>query len=213
MAAVAHEHVRLAQSLPRQLLHFFKRFPPPQLSPGAPPPRPQTVQVVSDTSSSNPNAGGATIEVPADDPSPTPLIQNAKWKRNPFLAHKNPTTGNWHAPHYSLRRQADLFRLAVEYNVLPLMPESPKHPEIKAAKRVEQGLRVKGTGEGQRVKGKYWERTLKSRLEVRRKAMEAMPDMIRTWKETGHGRGWKKYPRGRTLPDNRRKGRGVLEYA
>ncbi|RMX81276.1 hypothetical protein D0869_06933, partial [Hortaea werneckii] len=119
------------------------------------------------------------------------------WKKNPFLAFKNPSTGNWHPPHYSLRRQADLFKLATAHNVLSLMPPSPKHPEIKQQKRIEHGLRVKGTGEGQKVKGKYWERTLKTRLETRRKAMETMPDMINLWRERGHGRGWKKYPSGK----------------
>jgi large subunit ribosomal protein L25 len=115
--------------------------------------------------------------------------------RNPFLAFKNPSTGNWHAPHYSLRRQAELFKLAKEFDVLPLMPHSPKHPEIKEQKRIENGLRVQGTGIGKRVKGKLWERTLKGRLAERTKAMEGMPEMIRQWKERGHGRGWKKWPK------------------
>lgn len=56
---------------------------------------------------------------------------------------------------------------------------------------------VKGTGEGQRVKGKAWERTLKGRLEVRRQAMLDMPGMIQEWKQKGHGRGWKKWPSSR----------------
>jgi hypothetical protein len=75
-----------------------------------------------------------------------------------------------------------------------------------------------------RVKnGKEWERTLKGRyvhhnptiplrkrissracadanyvncrLEKRRQAMLEMPKMIATWKERGHGRGWKKWPK------------------
>ena len=75
------------------------------------------------------------------------------------------------------------------------MPISPKHPEVKEQKRIEHGLRVQGTGEGKRVKGKYWERTLRQRLEGRRKAMEGMPEMIRAWKQRGQGRGWKKWPR------------------
>ncbi|KAK3677717.1 54S ribosomal protein L25, mitochondrial [Recurvomyces mirabilis] len=136
----ALEHVALAQALPPRLLHFFKRFPPPQLT---------TPTSTTTTETSSP-----------------------RWKTNPFLASKNPTTGAWHSPHYSLRRQADLFRLAIDHNVLSLMPTSPKHPLVKEAKRIQHGLRVKGTGEGQRVKGKYWERTLQSRLDTRRQAME-----------------------------------------
>jgi Mitochondrial ribosomal protein mL59 len=42
---------------------------------------------------------------------------------------------------------------------------------------------VKGTGEGQRVKGHKWERQMPAKLEARRKAMEGMPEMIRQWKQ------------------------------
>ena len=59
----------------------------------------------------------------------------------------------------------------------------------------ESRLRVKGTGVGQKVKGKLWERTLKPRLEKRKKAMEGMDRLVREWKERGHGRGWKKWPK------------------
>jgi large subunit ribosomal protein L25 len=62
-------------------------------------------------------------------------------------------------------------------------------------KRIENGLRVKGTGAGQKVKGKLWERTMKGRLDKREKAMEGMDEMIKQWKERGHGRGWKKWPK------------------
>lgn len=75
------------------------------------------------------------------------------------------------------------------------MPLSAKHPEVRELKRIENGLRVQGTGIGKRVKGKLWERTLKGRLDERRKAMEGMPEMIRLWKQRGHGRGWKKFPK------------------
>jgi len=85
--------------------------------------------------------------------------------------------------------------LAVKHNVVSLLPHSSKLPSEIERRRVEHGLRVKGTGVGQKVKGKMWERTLKGRLEERRKAMEAMPEMIKQWKERGHGRGWKKWPK------------------
>lgn len=188
MAAV-QEHLRLAQSLPPRLLHLFKRWPP---STFAPPPAAQTIEIAENTSSADPNAPTtSTISAPtSSEDLPTR-------KKNPFLPFRNPTTGVWHGPHYSLRRQADLFKLAAQHNVLPLMPLSNKHPEIKEARRIEHGLRVQGTGEGKRVKGKHWERTLKQRLDLRRHAMEQMPDMIAVWKERGHGRGWKKFPRGK----------------
>ncbi|KAK0792487.1 54S ribosomal protein L25, mitochondrial [Friedmanniomyces endolithicus] len=173
MAAVAatSQHVSLAQSLPPRLLQLFKRFPPAQLS------------------------ASQSVNTTADAPSEDPLITTTTWKKNPFLPFKNPRTQAWHGPHYSLRRQADLFKLAQEHNVMPLMPICPKHPDVKTQSRIQHGLRVKGTGEGQRVKGKHWERTLQQRLATRRLAMERMPDMVALWKERGHGKGWKKYPR------------------
>ncbi|KAK5132463.1 hypothetical protein LTR08_009074 [Meristemomyces frigidus] len=192
--AVAQQHMHLAQSLPPRLMNFFKRFPPPQVvsAAAATSQAPASIEIASNTSSSDPNAP-TTIELPTD----SLISDTSSWKKNPFLPFRNPSTGAWHPPHYSLRRQADLFKLAALHHTLPLMPPSPKHPEIKQQKRIEHGLRVKGTGTGQRVKGKHWERTLKTRLETRRKAMEAMPDMINLWKERGHGMGWKKFPRGK----------------
>jgi len=189
--AAMEQHIRLARNLPPNLLHFFKRFPPPAVA-GATSTTstPETIHVAENTSSDDPNATSTTHTAPAESPS-------ASWPnhKNPFLPFKNPKTGHWHPPHYSLRRQADLFKLASAYNVLPLMPASNKHPEIREQKRIENGLRVQGTGIGKKVKGKMWERTLKGRLEERRKAMEGMPEMIRQWKERGHGRGWKKWPK------------------
>lgn len=198
MATATQQHILLAQSLPRQLLHFFKRFPPPQITASATVSKPvQGVQIAANTSSSDPNVGASSTTIPTEAPADSPS-EAVAWKKNPFLPFKNPRTGHWHPPHYSLRRQAQLFKLAAAHHVLPLMPYSHKHPEVKAQKRIEHGLRVKGTGEGQKVKGHHWERTLQSRMEVRRKAMESMPDMITLWKERGHGRGWKKYPSGKS---------------
>ncbi|KAK5173696.1 54S ribosomal protein L25, mitochondrial [Saxophila tyrrhenica] len=198
--AAMESSISLARTLDPRLLRFFTRFPPPALrglSQTPQSPSPETVQIAENTSSMDPNEGAATSTItptPNSSPSPYPTTNDGR-KHNPFLPFRNPSTGNWHSPHYSLRRQAVLFKLAQQHNVLPLMPLSPKHPEVKATKRLEQGLRVKGTGEGQKVKGKLWERTLQGRLEARRKAMEGMPEMVRQWKERGHGRGWKKWPR------------------
>jgi hypothetical protein len=63
------------------------------------------------------------------------------------------------------------------------LPFTVKGTEERIRKRVENGLRVKGTGIGQRVKGKESERTMKARLNKRKKAMLEMPQMIQTWKE------------------------------
>lgn len=192
-------HIRLAQQLPPRLLNFFKKFPPPATTSATTTTQRTlpTIEIASNTSSTYPNIG-ATTEAISVDPTAGEVAHDdvrALVARNPFLPVRNPQTGNWRGPAYSLRRQADLFKLAVQHDVLSLMPLSPKHPEVREQKRIENGLRVQGTGVGKKVKGKLWERTLRGRLEERRRAMEGMPEMVRQWKERGHGRGWKKWPK------------------
>jgi large subunit ribosomal protein L25 len=48
--------------------------------------------------------------------------------------------------------------------------------------RKELGVRVKGTGVGQVVKGHIRERRMVKKDEARRKAMEEMPQLIHEWK-------------------------------
>lgn len=117
-------------------------------------------------------------------------------KTNPFMPWKNPRTGLWHGAHYSLRRQAELFKLAKQYNVLPLMPLSPKHPDVKAQKlqRRHGPMRRNAAGE-LTVKGHKWERELEKKTEKRAQAMIGMPALIKQWRLTGNGRGWKKWPK------------------
>lgn len=79
---------------------------------------------------------------------------------NPFLPMKHPVTGKWHDPKYSLRRQAELVKLARENGVEELLPHTPKGTEVRLRKRVELGLRVRGTGVGQKVKGHKHERRM-----------------------------------------------------
>ncbi|KAI0828673.1 hypothetical protein BC628DRAFT_1316297 [Trametes gibbosa] len=45
---------------------------------------------------------------------------------NPFLPHKNPESGRWAPPKYSLRRQADLVKSARASGLLHLLPPGPK---------------------------------------------------------------------------------------
>jgi len=82
------------------------------------------------------------------------------------------------------------------------MPPSPKHPQIKDERKIERALMINARMRegllpvsGKKAKGKVWERSLRGRLEERRKAMEGMPEMIRDWKQKGHGRGWRKWPK------------------
>jgi large subunit ribosomal protein L25 len=54
-------------------------------------------------------------------------------------------------------------KLARQHGVEELLPHSVKSTTEKLRRREQNGLRVKGTGVGQKVKGKEWERTLKGR--------------------------------------------------
>ncbi|KAK4116344.1 hypothetical protein N656DRAFT_765328 [Canariomyces notabilis] len=101
---------------------------------------------------------------------------------NPFLPTKHPVTGRWHNPKYSLRRQAELVKMAREHHVEELLPFTPKGTEERLRKRVELGLRVKGTGVGQKVKGHKHERQLQAKMEKRREAMLKMPELIRQYR-------------------------------
>ncbi|KAL9633196.1 MAG: hypothetical protein Q9164_004848, partial [Protoblastenia rupestris] len=131
------------------------------------------------SSSSDPNAPQIETTTPSTDLSPA--------YTNPFSRTKNPVTGNWHDPVFSLRRQAELVKLARANGVESLLPPTVKGTEERIQRRIETGLRVKGTGVGQRVKGKLWERTQKGRLEKRRVAILGMPKLVQTWKQQSGG--------------------------
>ncbi|KAH8676050.1 hypothetical protein BX600DRAFT_508230 [Xylariales sp. PMI_506] len=113
---------------------------------------------------------------------------------NPFLPYKHPVTGLWQDPVFSLRRQAELVKLAREQGVEELLPFTSKGTEERIRKRVEEGLRVKGTGVGQSVKGHLHERMLAPKMEKRRTAMLGMPRLIREWRKAGTHK-WSKFPR------------------
>ncbi|KFY84489.1 hypothetical protein V500_09282 [Pseudogymnoascus sp. VKM F-4518 (FW-2643)] len=158
MASTA-KHIQLAQALPPRLTRFFARYPPAAILPSQ-----------SESSSQAPTTGEFTQEAAP----------------SPFKAHKHPATGKWHDPVFSLRRQADLVKLAQRHGVEDLMPFSVKSSAERLRRREENGLRVKGTGVGERVKGKESERQMKGRLEKRRQAMLEMPQLIQTWKEVSN---------------------------
>ncbi|KAJ4308333.1 hypothetical protein N0V94_009404 [Neodidymelliopsis sp. IMI 364377] len=193
--------IELAKTLPPRLLRFFQRYPPPALFPSI-------TSSLAATTPATPTAAASTIdstapiaEISTPDSLPgtettAPPTSDLPFP-NPFLPTKNFTTGRWHGPVYGLRKQADLVKLASAHGVVDLLPWTIKKPGEKEARRIERGLLVKGTGEGQKVKGKLWERTMKGRLEMRRQAMLDMPRLIQEWKQKGHGRGWKKWPSGK----------------
>lgn len=136
--ASTSKHIQLAQALPPRLTRFFARYPPAAILPSA----------------------SASASEPAQ--APTESAQ-APTTSNPFKPTKHPATGKWHDPVFSLRRQADLMKMARQHGVEELMPFSVKSTGERLRRREENGLRVKGTGVGERVKGKEGERHMKSK--------------------------------------------------
>jgi large subunit ribosomal protein L25 len=183
--------IEVAKTLPPRLIRFFQRYPPPQLFPkitssiATPPP---SEAAPTTTPASDPVA--PVVEVSSNDATSAAPVTPAEVPfPNPFLPTKNFATGRWHGPVYGLRKQADLVKLAQQHGVIDLLPWTIKKPGEKEARRIERGLQVKGTGEGQKVKGKLWERTMKGRLEMRRQAMLNMPALIQEWKQVSWASG------------------------
>ncbi|RMZ86295.1 hypothetical protein DV736_g6476, partial [Chaetothyriales sp. CBS 134916] len=128
---------------------------------------------------------------PPADQVPSPSSTPQKILPNPFLPIK--THGRrWLSPRIGLRRQAELFKLAKQYGVETLLPVSRKSTEFKHQRLLLHGVRVKGTGEGQKVKGHKWERQHDEMMEERYNAIVNMPALVREWQARGHGRGFKK---------------------
>jgi len=183
-------YATLAKTLPNILIRFFQKFPPgqPYAKESQKPELPQPI----------------TITQTAEDGSAVPVIQEPSKKAilrasipfadpsyNPFLPWRNPVTLRWRGPYYGLRRQAVLCKTAAQFGVEELLPWSMKLPAVKLARREERGLRMRGTGEGERVKGHAWERGMKSKVKTRKTAMEDMAKVVREWKEVciGYGEG------------------------
>ncbi|CAL5873547.1 uncharacterized protein PFLUO_LOCUS7827 [Penicillium psychrofluorescens] len=191
----------LVGSLPIRLRNFLARYPPQIYSAAvAPRPTPPETDAPAETTLPSPytpnrDAKGTHKPDPTVYSPSMALLYNSKEAPNPFLPRKDNRTGKWIPPRFGLRQQADLVKLAAKYKVEELLPPGRKSNEFKATRLAERGLRIKGTGIGQKVKGHKWERTMESRLEERRKAMTEMPEMIRLWRQRGHGRGWKQWPK------------------
>ena len=195
------------QILPSRLMNFFARYPPQLYSAKYTKVTiPLTRQEAKEAAIARAAAAAAEKEVDTSGPTPgvtnsttTPTVdaplQIHTFPPNPFLPRKNTRTGRWSGARIGLRRQAELVKLAKKYSIEELLPPGRKSTAFKEQRILQRGLRIKGTGEGQKVKGHKWERKVGATLEKRRAAMEKMPEIIREWKQRGHGRGWKKYPK------------------
>ncbi|PPQ96824.1 hypothetical protein CVT26_005993 [Gymnopilus dilepis] len=79
---------------------------------------------------------------PAPSATPAKLGENIVLP-NPFLPKKNPKTGNWRPPKYSLRRQAELVKMAKISGTLSTLPPGPKTFAAKLREeRVQNALRA-----------------------------------------------------------------------
>ncbi|RJE21272.1 60S ribosomal protein L25 [Aspergillus sclerotialis] len=139
------------------------------------------------------------LKAPKRDPAMYPLSReylqmSIPGYPNPFRPRKSGGKA-WYGPVFGLMKQAKLMKLARSFELEPLMPPSMKSTEYKELRNAEKGLTLKGTGIGEKVKGHKWERTMETRLEERKKAMQEMPELIKNWKLRGHGKGWKKWPK------------------
>jgi large subunit ribosomal protein L25 len=79
-------------------------------------------------------------------------------RRNPFKPTVYTATGKWHNPVFSLRRQAELCKLARKYGVEELLPPSRKSSaerEAQRSRRAAKGIRVRGHREERTLKARY----------------------------------------------------------
>lgn len=92
---------------------------------------------------------------------------------NPFLPNKNPETGKWHEAKYSLRRSADLFKMAYKFGIQDLLPPLPQKKFFND--KFDNKNWMKGVLSHKKHK---WERELDEKLEERQKAIENMDQII-----------------------------------
>jgi large subunit ribosomal protein L25 len=151
----SRQYIKLAESLPPRLSRFFARYPPPALQGVSSPPS-SSIEPNSSTPSANTNGVDQITEGVSK-------LSTSTSEPNPFQPHRHPVTGRWQDPTFSLRRQAELVKLARQHGVEELLPFTVKGTAERVRRRAENGLRVKGTGVGQKVKGKEAERTMRAR--------------------------------------------------
>jgi len=157
---------RLVSVLPPKLLNFFTRYPPRD-------PSLRTLYSREDKSiliakrlhdfQSVPSQLHTPVvadsQLPSGKAVPTVFLPF----QNPFKPSRDPRSGKFHAPKYSLRRQADLIKLALRFGVADLLPPSQKmNTLLNGRKRPMMGtIRPKGTYE-ERTRGTYVEKKQKA---------------------------------------------------
>lgn len=92
---------------------------------------------------------------------------------NPFLPNKNSETGKWHGAKYSLRRSADLFKMARKFGLQDLLPQVPHRRFFEDKYMNKNWMRGVLTQKKQK-----WERELPDKLKARQEALAAMDETI-----------------------------------
>ena len=159
---------RLVSLLPPKSQNFFIRYPPRN-------PALRTVYSQDDKSLSIAKKLHDFQSVPASlhkpvltettnstgKPVPTVLLPF----QNPFKPTRDPRSGKFHAPRYSLRRQADIIKLAMRFGVAELLPPSAKMDKLLNGRKRPMAGTLK-------PKGSYEERTRRQYVERKQKSLE-----------------------------------------
>lgn len=129
---------RLVNILPKKLLDFFIRYPPRN-------PALRTVYSKEDKSLEIAKRLHDFHPIPPElHNSVNGITLNSHGKevstiyfpfQNPFKPTRDPRSGKFHAARYSLRRQADIIKLAMRFGVAELLPPSQKMNRLLYGKK------------------------------------------------------------------------------
>lgn len=159
---------RLVSLLPPKLLNFFIRYPPRN-------PTYRTLYSKEDKSLLIARNLHDFLPIPSNLHKPiitTTITSHGKTKptiylpfQNPFKPSRDPRTGKFHGPRYSLRRQADIIKLGMRFGVAELLPPCDKMRRLIGGRRRPMAgtLYPKGT---------YEERTRQTYVEKKQKSLE-----------------------------------------
>lgn len=172
---------RLISILPPKLIKFFTRYPPRN-------PSLRTIYSKEDKSVLIARKLHDFLPVTPDLHTPTTGTTHTSSGKpvstvflpflNPFKPSRDPRSGNFHGPRYSLRRQADIIKLAMRFGVAELLPPSAKMNRLLYGKKRPMAGTIypKGTYE-ERTRGQYTEKKQESLEEALR--IVAMRKMVR----------------------------------
>jgi large subunit ribosomal protein L25 len=177
---------RLVAILPPKLIKFFIRYQP--RNPSVP-----TIYSKQDTSLQIARRLHDFQPIPSSLHTPvreTALNRFGKLRsrvflpfQNPFSASRNARTGKYHPAKLSLRRQADIIKLAMRFGVEKLLPPSAKQRKLTSGKSKP----MRGT---MRPKGSRESRNRAEYVENKQKALEESLRVVAMRKTVSHLLNW-----------------------